>query len=239
MYLFCPKCEKAIDSSHINVKTDLANCQHCGTVSKASTLIIADNLDAVMKPPSGSSIEMIKELDGSVRLLIPKRGWTTPFIFQTIFTVFFLAMGVKVSEPFFVVQDSVMGYILLLPILIFWIVGLSMLVALLNSIFETQEITITKTQLVIQKNRILRKKIREFNLSDIHDVKSIHIRGGFFSTFMNFRLMWRIRFSFGAGVLLPGILIGSKTHYFAEECSDAEQDWLIKMIRQRAKTSDK
>jgi hypothetical protein len=233
LYLFCPKCEKPIDSSGINVKTDLAKCENCGTLSTASALIMADSIDAVMKPPSGSSIEMINRLDGSLRLLIPKKGWTTAMIFQSIYTVFFLFMGIYVTQPLLIVPHYVMTFILLFPTLLYWFMALSMLNSLLNSIFETQQITITKTQLIVQKNQILQTKKLEFDLSDIHDVKSVHIRGGRFSALMNIRFMWRIQFSFGAGIVLPGILIGSKTHYFAEECSDAEQDWLIKIIRYR------
>ncbi len=189
--------------------------------------------DAVMKPPSGSSIEMINGLDGSLRLLIPKKGWTSSMIFQSIYTVFFLFMGIYVSRPLLIGSHYVMTFILLFPTLLYWIMALSMLNSLLNSIFETQEITITQTQLIVQKNQILQTKKLAFDLHDIHDVKSVHIRGGRFSALMNIRYMSRIQFSFGAGIVLPGILIGSKTHYFAEECSDAEQDWLIKIIRYR------
>ncbi|MBP8916890.1 MAG: hypothetical protein KBG70_09120 [Chitinophagales bacterium] len=58
---------------------------------------------------------------------------------------------------------------------------------------------------------------------------------GPFSAFSYPNYIWRIQWSFGAGLLFPAIISGSGTEYFFEATNDAEQDWVIKYLSNKLK----
>ena len=232
--LICPNCNRTIESDNINITTDLAKCGHCGTISKASSLVSVQDEKSLEIPPKGSSIEVTKEMGDIVKLFSPKKGLTASDIPQLLFIVFWL--GFICFWTWGASQGSIFFAMFSIP---FWLIGLTMLTGLINSINETQTLTINKSQLTLEKSRPISGKKFEFNLSDIHEIKMAHMKAGPFSTFSNPRYMWRLQGSFGAGLVMPAIVSGSGTEYFFEVANDAEQDWVTKYLSNKVRQAKK
>lgn len=232
--LNCPNCNRALDSDNINITTDLAKCEHCGTISKASSLVTSQDDKSLATPPKGSSIEVTKEMGDTVKVFFPRQGMTLSHVPQLFFLVFgfcfmtFWTWGASQGSIFFALFS--------LP---FWFVFSAMLVGIINSVYETQTLTVSKGQLTLEKTRPVRGKVIEFNLSDIQEIKTTHMKAGPFSAFSNPRYMWRLQWSFGAGLVMPAIISGSGTEYFFEAANDAEQDWVTKYLNNKVRQAKK
>lgn len=225
MELVCPTCNWKIDSSNINVVTDLAKCGYCGAIYKASSLVSASDDKTLATPPKGSKIELTKEIGDSIQLFIPKKGVTGSVIPQLFFCVFWL--GFISFWTWGASQGSVFFAMFSIP---FWLVGLAMLTGLINNINETQTIKVNKSSLTLIKSRPINSKNYEYDFQDIQSIEITHMKGGLFSMFANPRYMWRLQWSFGAGLTLPAIIAGSRTQYFFEGANDAEQEWVTKYL---------
>jgi hypothetical protein len=232
--LICPNCNGTIESDNINIATDLAKCGHCGTITKASLLFSAQDDKSLATPPKGSVIEVTKETGDSIKLFIPKKGVTASDIPQLLFTIFWL--GFICFWTWGASQGSIFFAMFSIP---FWLVGLTMLSGLINSINETQTLTVSKSQLTLEKIRPINGKKFEFKLSDIQEIKMTHMKAGPFSAFSNPRYMWRLQWSFGAGLVMPAIISGSGTEYFFEAANDAEQDWVTKYLSNKVRQAKK
>ena len=232
--LICPNCNRTIESDNINIVTDLAKCGYCGTIAKASSLVSAQEEKSLATPPKGSSIEVTKEMGNTVKLFIPKKGVTASDIPQLLFIIFWL--GFICFWTWGAAQGSIFFALFSIP---FWIVGLTMLIGLINSLNETQTLTVSKSQLTLEKTRPINGKRFEFDLVDIQEIKMTHMKARPFSAFSNPRYMWRLQWSFGAGLVMPAIIYGSGTEYFFEAANDAEQDWVTKYLSNKVRQSKK
>ena len=228
--LICPNCNRAIESDNINVMTDLAKCGQCGTITKASSLVAVQDEKSLATPPKGSSIQVTKEMGDTVKIFLPKKGVTATDIPQLLFTIFWLSF--ICFWTWGASQGSIFFALFSIP---FWLVGLTMLSGLINSINETQTLTVSKSQMTLEKTRPINEKRLEFNLSDIQEIKMTQMKAGPFSAFSNPRYMWRLQGSFGAGLVMPAIISGSGTEYFFESANDAEQDWVTKYLNNKVK----
>ncbi len=232
--LICPNCNKTIESININITTDLAKCESCGTILKASLLVSDHDDKSLSTPPVGSTIEVTKEIGDNIKIIVPKKGLTLLDIPQLIFSIFWLSFicfwtwGASRGSFFFALFS--------IP---FWIMGFSMISGIINSIYETQILTITKTKLTLEKKRPINEKSFEINLSEIQEIKITHMKAGPFSAFSNPRYMWRLKWSFGAGLVLPAIISGLGTEYFFEAANDAEQDWVTKFLSSKVRQAKK
>jgi len=108
-----------------------------------------------------------------------------------------------------------------------------MFAGLINSINESQTLTITRGQLTLEKTRPINGKRFEFNLPDIQEIKMTPMKLGPFSAFSNPGYMRRLQWSFGAGLVMPAIISGSGTQYFFENANEAEQDWVTKYLNSK------
>lgn len=232
--LICPNCNSKIESDNINIVTDLAKCGQCGTITRASTLVSSQDDKSLATPPKGSAIEVTKEMGGAIKLFFPKKGVTASDIPLLLFTIFWL--GFISFWTWGASQGSIIFALFSIP---FWLVGFTMLIGLINSINETQTLTISKSQLTLEKTKPINGKRFEFNLDEIQDIKMTHMKTGPFSAFSNPRFMWRLQWSFGAGLVLPAIMYGAGTVYFFESANDAEQDWVTKYLSIKVRQSKK
>lgn len=232
--LLCPNCNKTIDSDNINITTDLAKCGHCGTIAKASLLVSAQDDKSLSTPPKGSAIKVTKEMGDTIKLFVPKKGVTASDIPQLLFSIIWL--GFISFWTWGASQGSIFFALFSIP---FWLAGFAMLSGIINTINETQTLTISKSQLTLEKTRPIFGKRFEFNLSDIQEIKTTHMKVGPFSAFSNPSYLWRLQWSFGAGLVLPAIISGSGTEYFCETANDAEQDWVTKFLNNKVRQAKK
>ena len=228
--LICPNCSRIIQSDNINIATDLAKCGHCGTITKASLLVFAQDDKSLASPPKGSSVEVTKEMGDTVKVFFPKKGLTASAIPQLFFVVFWL--GFICFWTFFASQGSGLFAMFSIP---FWLVGFAMLIGLINSINETQTLTVSRSQVILEKKRPINAKRLEFDLRDIQEIKMSQLKAGPFSAFSNPGITWRHQSSSGAVPLTPAIITGSGTAYFFETANDAEQDWVTKLLSNKVR----
>ncbi len=226
MELICPNCKAAISPDNINISSDLAKCDTCNSIHKASELADSKSINKINNPPSGTKIIIKKGLDDSVELFYPKKGFTLfviPPLFFSLFWFGFISFWTWGAS-----QGSLIFALFSIP---FWLAGFGMLGGLLNSISESQTLKISRTTLTLKKDRLIWPKSFEIGIKDIQSVKMKSVKMNAFSMFGNFSMMTKMPKSFGmGGIEMPAIISGVKTEYFFEDANDAEQEWLISTL---------
>lgn len=224
MKLECSNCKSEIKSENINISTDLAKCDNCGSVLKVSELTSSvENLDT--NPPNGSKISISKGADGQFELTLPKKGFSLSVIPQVLFSIFWL--GFISFWTWGASQGSIFFAMFSIP---FWFVGISMITGVINSANEIQKVSLNKNTLSIKRLRPIRAKSFETKLGDIQSIKMKGIKMSPFSVFGNFRQAMKMQSSFGSPIETPAIITGMKTEHFFEDANDAEQEWVTKLL---------
>ncbi len=222
MKLICPSCKATISPDNVNISTDLAKCDKCNSIHKASELADSKSIDRINHPPSGTKMIVKKGFDDSIELFYPKRGFTASVIPQLLFSIFWL--GFISLWTFGASQGSVFFALFSIP---FWIVGFGMIGGVINSISETQTLKISRSSLTLKKDRPIRPKSFEIEVKDIQSIKMKNLKMNPFSMFGNFKMMLKMQQSYGlGGIEMPAIISGVKTEYFFEDANDAEQEWV-------------
>jgi hypothetical protein len=223
MELICPNCKATISPDNVNISSDLAKCDKCNSIHKASELADSKSIDKINNPPNGTKMTIKKGFDDSIELFYPKQGFKASMIFQVFFTLFWV--GFVGFWTFMAAQGSILFVMFSIP---FWLVGFGMLTGLINSISETQTLKLSRTTLTLKKDRPISPKTYEISIKDIESIKMKNLKmNNPFSMFGNFRLMFKMQKSFGmGGIEMPAIITGAKTEYFFEDANDAEQEWV-------------
>ncbi|MFV0483907.1 MAG: hypothetical protein ACK5MG_07430 [Bacteroidales bacterium] len=222
MELICPNCKATILPDNVNISSDLAKCDKCNSIHKASELTDSKSIDKISNPPNGTKIAVKKGLDDSIELFYPKKGFSASMIPQLFFSIFWL--GFISFWTWGASQGSVIFAMFSIP---FWLVGFGMIGGLINSILETQTLKISRISLTLKKDRPIRPKNFEIKVKDIQSIRMKNLQMNPFTMFGNFKLMFKMQKSFGmGGVEMPAIISGVKTEYFFEDANDAEQEWV-------------
>ena len=224
MKLNCSKCDSEIKPEDINISTDLAKCYNCGSIFKASEL--TSSLEEIkFKPPNGSKISIQKGINGRMDLTLPKKGFTASQIPQLLFSIFWLSF--IIFWTWGASQGSIIFAMFSIP---FWLVGINMIIGIVNSANEIQNIYIDKYTLKIQRNRPIRSKTFQTKIGDIETIKMKGIKMNPLTMFGNFRQMMKMQSSFGSPIEAPSVITGVKTEHFFEDANDAEQEWVTKLL---------
>lgn len=227
MELICPDCKATISPDNVNISSDLAKCDKCNSIHKASELADSKSIDKINNPPTGTKMRIKKGFDDSIELFYPKQGFKASMIFQVFFTLFWI--GFVAFWTWGASQGSVIFAMFSIP---FWLVGIGMLSGLINSISETQTLKLSRTSLIIKKARPIRPKSFEINVKDIQSIRMKNLKmNNPFAMFGNMKLMFKMQKSFGmGGIEMPAIISGVKTEYFFEDANDAEQEWVTSTL---------
>ncbi len=233
MKLKCSNCSSELKPENINISTDLAKCDNCGSILKVSELT-SSITSLKTTPPNGSKIMMTKGAGGQLELTLPKKGFSASVIPQFIFATFWLAFisfwtwGAS--------QGSVIFAMFSLP---FWLVGISMITGVINSINEVQKITLNKQILRIDRIRPIGTKSFETVLTNVQTIKLKGMKMNPFAMFGNFRYAMKTQTSLGSPIETPAIITGMKTEHFFEDANDAEQEWVSKFLDTLVKQMNK
>jgi hypothetical protein len=226
MKLICPNCQSQIGSEHVNVATDLAKCGNCGELFKASDLVADVDLEQDLQPPAGSAIVFQSEGKGVGTFSIPKSGIKGKDIFIFIFAGFWICFIAA-----WTCGAAFAGGPFALFSIPFWIVGIGMWRGILIGITETQQLRLGPVTLSIFKKSVVSSKHIEIAHCDIAsiDMKPFIPRDPFTMA----RYLRHFLHTQGAwgGVPLATIAHGTKKTLFAENVSEAEAEWLIKMLK--------
>jgi len=223
MIIDCPKCGKQIANDAINVTTDLAHCHFCDFVFRLSESVNIAEIVKLSSPPHGSRIS-ISKIDDTFEILLPSKKFSTSDIYPVVFSIFwnvflvFWTLTALQTAPFFALFS-----------ILFWIVGVQMIIGLVNSFDEDQIITIKKDGFELIKNRPINSKEYKIKFSDIYSIKMGGVKiNNPFSMANNFRLMGS-KFNW-TRFQIPAINTGDKTLNFYELASDAEQEWIVRFL---------
>ena len=225
MELICSNCGAVISPENVNISTDLAKCDMCNSIHKASELVDRQAIGQIEDPPSGTKMTVKKGYGDEIELFYPQSGFTASQLPQIGFTIFWL--GFISFWTWGASQGSVAFAMFSIP---FWIVGFAMLGGIINSIFETQTLKLDRNSLTIKKNRPIRPKRIEFNVRDIQSIRMKQIKMGPYSIFDNFKVTVKAQNTYGARTELPVVLSGVKTVYFFESANEAEQEWVVAVL---------
>ncbi|MEP2023199.1 MAG: hypothetical protein ABJH98_09230 [Reichenbachiella sp.] len=225
MELICTNCDAPIKVENINISANLAKCDLCNSIMKASDLTNSNSKESLKNPPKGSKIEIKKSLNDSIEMHYPKKGFSASAIPQLAFTCFWL--GFITFWTWGASQGSIIFALFSIP---FWLVGFGMLSGLINSFSESQTLKINRSSLTLDKQRPIRPKSIAIPLDEIQAIRMKNMKMNAFSMFNNFQYMLKAQRSFGTGLEMPAIISGVKTEYFFEDANDAEQEWITSTL---------
>jgi hypothetical protein len=226
MKLICPDCQSPIDAGDVNVSTDLAKCVSCNQVFKASELAADVDLREGLTPPAGSGVVFSSEQADCGSFSIPKSGLTGSDAFALLFATFWICFIA------FWTWGAAHGSILFAAFSIpFWVVGIGMWRGILIGITETQELRLDTDMLTILKKSVVSTKQLQIPYNEIEsiDVQSFMPRDPFTMT-RHMRHFTRMSGMWG-GIPLATIVHGTKKTHIAENVSEAETKWLVKMLK--------
>ncbi|WP_156152475.1 hypothetical protein [Flammeovirga sp. OC4] len=232
MELVCTNCNTAIPTKNVNIITDLAKCDYCNSVYRASSLLDSFSLKSVGRPPSESKMILRKFEDDLVEIFYPKKGFTLSVIPQLIMPILWLSF---VSLwTFLATQSSILFALFSIP---FWFIGLGMLYGVMNSIFESQTLLIDNKTFSIIKNRPIRSKIKEIRIRDIQIVRMKLWKTSAYKLIEQYSLLFKMQRSmeFG-GFEVPAVISNTEVNYFFEEVNDAEQEWITSLLHNLVKS---
>ena len=221
MQLTCSNCQATIKPENINVATDIAKCDQCGSIMKLSELVNAEETEEIeVTPPAGSKILMERGLNSQMTWTLPKRGFSLGLVPQLVFATFWLGfVAVWTTLASFA---SILFAMFSIP---FWIVGIVMVVNMINAAFESQRITLNKSTLRIDRLRPVKSKSVSIALDGIQSIK-LTAKG---LNSNNLKTIGNVQSGFSSSEI-PAVITGSKTEYFFEKASGAEQKWVTRLL---------
>ena len=222
MEIKCPKCGKKVSPNSININTDLGKCENCNNIFKLSEAIDTSELLTVSLPPNGSKISLSKNNE-YIEIVLPAKKFSSSDIFPVIFSIFWV--GFLTFWTIGAAQGSIFFALFSIP---FWFFGVSMILSLINSFDEDHIITVKRDEINLFKNRPINSKEYSIKYADIYSIKLGSLKfSNPFSMATNFRLMSKFNMM---GIQTPTINFGSESINFFEQASEAEQDWIVKLL---------
>ena len=226
MKFYCPKCEKEIQSEHINIATDLAKCQNCGEISKASALL-KTTLPVSDTPPPGSKIEITKGFGGEVEIDLQKNGFTPKTIPLLIFSVFWMGF-----ITFWTVGASKASIIFAAFSIPFWIVGVLLILGIVKSVTGSQHITLNRQNFSLVKKSIIGKKTFNCAIVEILAInKSKPLKKHLFAAYENIGNNQRQ----GGNTNTPHLVAAGQSISFFESANTEAQDWIVAYLNKEFK----
>ena len=244
----CPKCGDNIDARQGNIQTDLIQCGNCSSIHRLSHLVNASEkepttsvyksnfehrsklvrFDANLpQKPLGSKITIMTTYD-SLEVIAPKKSFGGSDIFIILFATFWLSF--VAVWTFLAAMGTVIMALFSIP---FWIAGLSMWYGIIKKLTEKQIIEADSYSIRILKKNIITTTLEEIPLSEISNIhiKAVNTKNLFsgISNSMNTRTINHHRGS--SQILAPTISAGVKDVVFFENALEAEQDWMMEILR--------
>jgi len=225
----CSKCQSEIKSENINITTDIAKCQNCGNISKASNLTKVDRPFS-KTPPLGSKIEVIKGYGDEIEFILPKKGFTArsiPTLFFGLIWLSFLTFWTIMASKASIIFDAFS-----IP---FWLAGFSLIYGVLKSVTTSQSLKIDRINLSLIKKSIFGNKIFKYSLNEILAINmSKPLSKNPLMAFSNIGNQKRP----GEVMNYPNLVTTEKSILFFESATLIEQQWLVNYLTKELKLVD-
>lgn len=223
MEIFCPNCSCNIDADSINVQTDLAKCNACGSIHKLSEIIKTSGSqinDDKLVLPSGSRITASNTAESAIEFYLPAAGFKGANIPLLGFSIVWLAF-----ITFWTAMASLASIGFASASIPFWVVGLGILLLSITSAKERQEIRIDKEYFTIRKFRPVKSKIVQIPLTDIENIALERFRS--IASFNMRPASRNYRADNFIPSLVPVISYGVNKESFFENSSEAERKFMV------------
>lgn len=225
MDIFCPNCLNKIEADSINVQTDLAKCNNCGSVYKLSEIVDLSkyqNEKESLELPAGSKITNKIE-ESSVQFFFPPVGMKAKVIPFFVFSIVWLTF-----ITFWTVMAAQASFAFAAFSIPFWLVGLGMLLISIITAKERQEICINKEFFTIRKIRPIKSGLKQIPLSDINNIA---LENYVLKTALSVRPMNRSYKSNNyIPSLVPVVTYGTNKESFFDNASEAERKWIVVVV---------
>ena len=232
MELYCPTCSAVLDPAEVNIAADLAKCTQCNSLHKVSELtqerrsvVPHESQEVSVVPPRHSKIAVSTEDQSAIEFSTPRAGLWGPHLFIGGFSTFWLAFisvwtwGASLGSIFFALFS--------IP---FWLVGIGLMSSFINSVFGQEILRLEDDHLVLIKKRPIAPKTIRVRYEEIDSVSKGKVNvNTIFPVNMNANATTTTGGKRGQ-LIGPRIRMGVKEESFFADVSDAEMDWIIKVI---------
>jgi hypothetical protein len=212
----------------VNVQTDLAKCQACGEVFKASELAEQPETAGSLELPAGSRIVFQSQGESRATIQIPQRGLRWFDAFPLAFVGFWLAF-----ITVWTILAAIGNVVFALFSIPFWLVGLGMLGALLNVIRERQTIELRAEELEMRRERPLFPRRIPIRYDEITSISLVVAPPRDPAAAVSLFSQMATHGSHGAftGCSVPVITHGTRQTRLAEHVSEPEMKWLVALLK--------
>ncbi len=226
MDLTCPKCESRIEPEDVNVSANLAKCGDCGGIYKASDLTERLDPRTDLEPPTGSAIGFRTEGADTGILSIPRGGLGGGMAFPMLFAAFWVGF-----MAFWTWGASRGSYVFAAFSIPFWVIGLGMWRGIIIGICESQEIRLGSETLSVIKRSPVASSTREIPYRQITSIAAqpLVLRDPF--TMSRYMRHAASVSGMSGGARLATVTHGTKKTRVAENVSEAEVEWLVRILK--------
>lgn len=225
MNLVCGKCGADIDPQHVNIATDLAKCENCNSLFRASELSEKVALKDLLKLPAGSKLQL-EQLSGStIQIVSPRQGFNGETIGLGIFSIFWLGF-IFVWTSFTLIGGSFFA-LFSIP---FWVVGFFMAYSTVQKISTSYKLVINDRQLTLETSRLFGNKHETIPHKTIEDIVMYDVvKDGPLAAFRHANLTTQSNKN--KQTEIPAIITPTGKHFFFESAHEYEQRWLVKLLK--------
>lgn len=225
MELVCNTCGTVIEAQNVNIATDMAKCESCNSLMRASELAEKVELKELLQTPAGSTVKLEQGAGKSIVITAPKAGFTGANIGMSIFSIFWLGfitvwtIGASMGSIFFALFS--------IP---FWIVGFLMAFTTFKRANTNQKLTLNDRELRLETLRPFHNSNEVIHRRSIIDIRMYNMKGEQASV-----LLKHMKFQKSTNTQpyeLPAIITSGKKHFFFEFVTEAEQRWAVKLLHQ-------
>lgn len=227
MELRCNNCGAAIQAQDVNIASDIAKCNSCNSLLRASELKEYVRLTDLLVLPPGAKVQMQQGFNKSIELTAPKNGVTGEAIGLIIFSIFWLGF-ITVWTGFALFGGLSVMALFSIP---FWAVGFFMVKSAINIIFESQKVTLTDKEVIIEQSRPIFSKRISILKSDVTDVKYTDmVSSGPLASMMQGEFCTPNKRGHKVKNY-PAIVTKAKTHFFFNNLPEADQKWVVRLLK--------
>lgn len=226
MVLQCPTCGRQIEPENVNITTNLAKCEGCQEVHRASDLVEQIDHEEIKTPPTGART-IVSNDRGDVIFTIPAAGLKGVHAFSAIFATFWICF--IAFWTWGAAHGSIVFAAFSIP---FWIVGIGMWIGLINAITQRQEIRVGRKDLKISKKSLLGSRTTVIPYSDIKEitVERVIPRNPMTTARHMSRMKSQPDSEGRVGIPMPTVLHGAAKTTFADFLEEAEGEWICRAV---------
>lgn len=227
MELICSNCGTTIRAENVNIATDMAKCESCNSLHRASSLKERVHLADLLVLPTDTRLQLQQGRANSIEIILPPTGLDGAVIGLFIFSIFWL--GFITVWTVFASMGSIFFALFSIP---FWIVGIFMLRGAINRSRERQQITMNNHEVILEIIKPMGGKKTVIPRSEVASVEMTSILNGLdalksieYAQVSNSTKVGNKKADF------PTIITTTKKkHYFFQSLTVPEKEWAVKLM---------